>query len=425
MNKLKYRRISAFLLIGAGLFTLLIALPYLSGSLPAVAQDGTGDDEPPATPEPTGDNSYCLVCHQDTDETLTLADGTTLVLDITDEETASFSHSIHTIEQTGVGCVDCHGDNAFPHVGSLPTTFSAYVNQYTDACLDCHGEQQEGDFVRTIQFENIGQSELLAGTVCTDCHQTEEEWQEIHDVNLSSFNVEVEGCTECHATTVMEWRNSAHGDQQLACATCHIPHEERLRFPTVDAQCLNCHDETRSDFTHLNHAEQECSDCHWYRGENTAQHILTSGTISETGHDNLVETQACISCHTAQDYPVAIAEADTGEEEAPPDDDAEATGDETDDVAQEGEAQEDEDEEGEEDEFAENHPFVQAREQIETLENQVEEERTEAEEQSAVRLIQGVLVGLALGAIVTVVSVRYLRLPSPSGKEEEETPQSH
>jgi len=47
----------------------------------------------------------------------------------------------------------------------------------------------------------------------------------------------VETCATCHATTVTEWEQSKHGEQQLACTTCHQPIPRLSVLNTVKELC--------------------------------------------------------------------------------------------------------------------------------------------------------------------------------------------
>ena len=101
--------VKAWLLAGIGI--ILLATGYLFVSLPVrihaqEAQESQAVQN--AMPsEPTGDNSFCLVCHADSDATATLDDGTTLHVGV---DPSVLEGSVHGAgnEQGALGCVDCH-----------------------------------------------------------------------------------------------------------------------------------------------------------------------------------------------------------------------------------------------------------------------------------------------------------------------------
>lgn len=343
----------------AGLILCLgFVLAGVSLSMPVLAQDG-GDDD--AQSEVTGNNSYCLVCHQETDEAVTLADGTVLELQFEADDPDNFAHSLHTQESVGLGCADCHA-GAFPHIRPLPTSHTNYIGQYSDTCLDCHGQETEAG-ERVFHIANLEESELLTDTACYDCHVTGYT-QLAPDPGV--FTVDVETCTECHASTVAEWERSMHGEQQLGCNACHYPHQNRLRFETTEALCLNCHDDDRDSYIHIQHVEQSCDNCHIYRGGDRTLHILADVSLP-TGHDNQVDMVACLDCHesleVADDAVLAVEE----------------------------------------------HPLLEAEERIEALEAQIDEEREANEGIISVRLIQGIVVGLAAGVLLVFGILRYFK----------------
>lgn len=189
-------------------------------------------------------------------------------------------------------CSDCHLDTVTawqdsPHAQS--STSAGFLQHWTEAgedstCLSCH----------TTGFVPFTGDYSHEGVACAACHGDTPAEHPPEPVNMA---VDVATCATCHETTYAEWAVSAHGEQQLACTTCHAPHAQTLRFETADALCLNCHTEDRDDFAHVTHVEQQCVDCHWYRSE---------GAHQPTGHDNVVETSTCIDCHASEQSPVTL-----------------------------------------------------------------------------------------------------------------------
>lgn len=192
------------------------------------------------------------------------------------------------------GCADCHLDV----VANWQTSShaSAYQNaafqvawdaaSKDTACLNCH---TTGFNARTGTYQ-------YEGITCEACHgQT----PSTHPPDVFVVNSAVELCAGCHTTTVNEWERSAHGEQQLACTSCHLPHPQQLRFDTAAALCLNCHKEQPAGYAHVTHAEKsQCVDCHWHRGTVGAQKAhLNTGNLFYTGHDNQVITRTCLDCH--------------------------------------------------------------------------------------------------------------------------------
>ena len=307
-----HRRLIVFF-TGIGI-TLLLA-----GLLPlvAAAQDTTPEptvetpQELPTEPfydlenvpivEPTGDNSYCVLCHNRPLQTVTLHDGRILNLYVSPEIIANSVHGV-TNEGGTLGCLDCHGESTFPHSGPTPTDQREYTFKSVTFCINCHADQvdalQHGLHEQAIARGND------AAAVCTDCHGS-------HDIRpVAQFPELVAGvCGDCHETTLTEWRTSAHVDiGPLDCATCHSPHTQQMRGGlSVNELCMNCHKEVPDNFAHTQHLSDEnpvgCYECHMYVPTEFAGvltetiGVSTAAVPVSTGHTFNVVTAACDTCH--------------------------------------------------------------------------------------------------------------------------------
>ncbi len=349
---------------------LLLTLALLVGVPVAFAQDGDAEDVDPTETEPidlglpdvgytvTGDNSYCLVCHTGLGDTEAEITWQQVDASTSRSNLASLIHATHVGGEDGAACLDCHPADIFPHdEPRLVGEGLEAAASYTDSCIGCHHENAD-------QIEGA----------CSTCHDT----TYVMEADTAVLNVAVGECEQCHPTTVTEWQNSEHGTQQLGCDSCHFPHQGVLRFGDEETLCLNCHDQSRDEYVHVTHVEQTCSDCHIYQGFDQTFHVLTGGQIQDTGHHNNVTTAACTDCHSE----VQIAADDDGE---------------IIEVA------------------ALNHPLVQARLEIEALEEEIAETRETREEESARLLVQALILGLALGAVVVLIGLRLVqrRLSAP------------
>lgn len=274
-------------------------------------------------------------------------------------------------------CAECHLDvvaawetGLHAKAYSDPIFQEMWQEQGQDVtCLECH---TTGFNPRTGEFAH-------EGVTCEACHgQTPAE----HPPEPVMINPGVETCETCHATTVNEWEISAHGEQQLACTTCHNPHPQELRFETANALCLNCHDEdARDDYAHLVHTEQQCVECHWFRADlEDLQAHYESGALFPTGHSGIVETTACIDCH------------------------AEITDRDVMDLGQDAQTDL---------ELLSEHPLLEAQVRIEELEAEVDTARAQGANSSALRMVQGLIVGVVLGGIVVASVARFRRRTDP------------
>ncbi|MCA9907202.1 MAG: cytochrome c3 family protein [Anaerolineae bacterium] len=251
--------------------------------------------------EPTGDNSYCVMCHNRPLQTVTLHDGRILNLYVSPEIIANSVHGVNS-EGGQLGCIDCHTEDSIPHSGPTPTDQREYTFKSVTFCINCHTDQvdalQHGLHEQAIARGND------AAAVCTDCHGS-------HDIRpVAQFPELVAGvCGDCHATTLAEWRSSKHVDiGPLDCATCHSPHTQEMRGGlTVNELCVNCHKEVPDIFAHTQHLDREepvgCYECHMFVPQELtgvlteAVDVSTAAVPVSTGHTFAVQTAACNACH--------------------------------------------------------------------------------------------------------------------------------
>jgi predicted CXXCH cytochrome family protein len=254
-------------------------------------------------------------------------------------------------------CGECHIDITINwETSAHAQTFhsdefqSALNDGVDDTCYACH----------TTGYTPFNGEYSHEGVACEACHgQTPANHPDEPVAVLPGLDV----CASCHTTTYQEWQMSAHGSEEIPCTSCHDPHEQALRFETTQDLCLNCHQEERTDYAHVSHESEACSDCHWHRGTFDAEVHLVTGDLGTSGHDAHVETLACIDCHSNLDEVVAVAE------------NTEPGGTELRLVTQE-------------------------------LETEIANVRAQGENEAAVRLAQGVVVGLAFGAILAFLFIR-------------------
>lgn len=270
-------------------------------------------------------------------------------------------------------CATCHVDvveqwqtGLHAQAYSDPVFQEAWQSQGSDImCLACH---TTGFNARTGDYRH-------EGVACEACHG---ETPANHPPESMVVEPGVEVCAQCHATTYTEWQQSAHGQMQLSCTTCHQPHPQTLRFETANALCLNCHDaEARDDYVHLTHAARECVDCHWFQGreEDLIAHY-ESGALFPTGHTTHVETAACVSCHAEITANPVVQQGEQAREELG---------------------------------LTTEHPLLEAQVRIEELEAELDTVDAQGANTSTLRLFQGLLVGAAVGAVAVYVVTRARR----------------
>jgi formate-dependent nitrite reductase cytochrome c552 subunit len=290
-------------LIAAGLFPFANTLPAAfaqdeplttpeSAPVEATPQTATTANTLVNIPKPTGNNSYCLVCHNQPWRAVTLQDGYILNLYVDPRVIEASVHGSSSASGA-LGCVDCHGEDSFPHNSSTPTGARDYALKAVEMCYTCHQLQADDLAV------GLHEQAILAGNkeaaVCTDCHGA-------HAVQPGTNQPQLVAgvCGTCHVSTYNEWRSSAHVDiGPLGCAKCHSPHSQELRVGSSDELCLNCHKAPSGIYAHTQHISSEshpvqCVDCHMYR---TTDVLTTSVALMPTGHTMLMDTRPCNSCH--------------------------------------------------------------------------------------------------------------------------------
>ncbi len=288
------------------------------------------------------------------------------------------------VQQSPQDCATCHVNIvATWQEGSHAKAFEDPLFQETwqaqdsnTECLACH----------TTGYVAYSGEYTHEGVACEACHgQTPAN----HPAEPVAINKGADACASCHSTTFNEWQMSAHGNQQLACTTCHNPHPQELRFGDANTLCLNCHDEdARDDYTHLVHASQECVDCHWHRGnpEDLLAHYET-GNLFPSGHEATVETTACVSCHAEISESGLVEQGDAIRDELG---------------------------------LISVHPLHEAQVRIEELRAEVETLEAQGANTSSLRMAQGFVLGIAVGGVLLFALTRFRRRSSDLARLEEE-----
>lgn len=221
-----------------------------------------------------------------------------------DEEGSEAPTMPQTEDHTGQNCGDCHLDYhaawaqgahaiAFSNQ-NFQTAWEEYGNDTT--CLECHATEYQ-PATETFLRENVD---------CEACHGLN---PADHPPEPFVVDTSAEACGDCHIETFDQWESSLHAFTEdmgaVGCATCHNPHGQDIRFDTVDALCLNCHNNEAENlpvfgetFAHQTHQsavygdiEVSCASCHLYQGQTDELHNIAD-------HSMDVTTVVCTDCHT-------------------------------------------------------------------------------------------------------------------------------
>ncbi len=287
---------SLFFTLGGALLLAGVVLTY---NLQIVrAQDGE-------VPVPTGDDSYCLLCHSQPEQAYTLADGSVFDISVDPQAIANSVHGTQS-EAGALGCIDCHGENIFPHTQPLPASSRAYsIHQSATICTTCH-EDQTAEMVDSVHFNALAAGNLSAAS-CVDCHGA-------HDVQPPAESQQdvALACGSCHRVVFEEFEKSVHGAALLegdgnvpTCTDCHgvhgIQHPTTALFRNRSPElCAECHADEQLM------AEYDIS-THVFESYLTDFHGTTVALFEQQDPNVPTNKAVCIDCHGVHD----IAKADT------------------------------------------------------------------------------------------------------------------
>jgi DmsE family decaheme c-type cytochrome len=128
----------------------------------------------------------------------------------------------------------------------------------------------------------------------------------------TSISLQNDMCLNCHEADVgFGWHGGPHGDDEVACADCHVSHQPRdavLRTSTQAEVCYGCHqlqrNETLKAFSHpFFEGKMSCSGCHSPHGETTALQLVRQ-TLNDT----------CYQCHAEKRGPFLWEHAPVSED---------------------------------------------------------------------------------------------------------------
>lgn len=141
-------------------------------------------------------------------------------------------------------------------------------------CLTCHATQ-----AKTWLNAPHANSQKVT---CESCHGA---YVANHPQTQMKVNKQPEACQECHSTMFTQWQTSVHGQNNLACASCHDPHGATIKVGTAVELCTKCHADHKN--THAVSAGKNisCADCHL-------------GKTSD--HTFRVSGSACVNCHAKE-----------------------------------------------------------------------------------------------------------------------------
>ena len=261
----------------------------------------------------------CLGCHDEEETFPTLAVFTT-VHGHPGVSGSPFEMAAGAVLPAGMQCEACHGpagghttsilaDGAsrepMINFGRRGNTDPAVQN---GLCLACHANYERAHWT--------GSAHEDAGLACADCHIIHNEADAVR-----TRDGQAEACARCHRGVAADaLKLSAHPMRggQLLCRDCHNPHggvgDALARGATVNETCLGCHAELRGPFL-WEHAPvvEDCGICHVAHGSNQPALLvrrapqLCQGCHSSVGHRSLARTPEDLASVRASEFLLANA----------------------------------------------------------------------------------------------------------------------
>jgi DmsE family decaheme c-type cytochrome len=205
---------------------------------------------------------------------------------------------------------------------------SAYTQRGADTCIKCHDEDSKFPVLSIFKTKHAQPADKrtpFAQLQCESCHgpgarhaeEVPEGQKQAPIITFgarSSVPVEKQNqmCLGCHESqNRVAWKNSPHGGNEVACASCHEIHATHDAVLTTVEQpevCFNCHRHERADFLKtsvhpVRLGQMACNSCHEVHGAITAS-LLIKPTLNET----------CYTCHAEKRGPFLWEHAPVAED---------------------------------------------------------------------------------------------------------------
>jgi hypothetical protein len=211
-----------------------------------------------------------------------------------EQETLANTFSIFGSYQSPLRCRECHetefrdwSDTTHAQA-SFDPLFQVYLQEAEEPgeCFACH----------TTGYNAVTGQFVLAGVTCEACHGP---YRVEHPEESMVIAASEDLCGTCHASTLVEWESSRHGEVGVTCVDCHEVHTQKTRVAaSTNALCANCHQARTQDATHIIHTEADvlCIDCHLVRPADKIGGAVNGHAV--TGHSFQVFFSTCNDCHT-------------------------------------------------------------------------------------------------------------------------------
>ncbi len=176
------------------------------------------------------------------------------------------------------GCESCHGKGSLhvsqsrrgkgrPPMIAFGEGKHTSLLQQTQVCLGCHSKD-----MGTLPALGWNNTSHNVSATCINCHTLHTETET--DPEAQALR-QTQSCIDCHAKGVgtlapMEWKDSVHEQQELACSNCHSIHSagQPLANRQIQADiCFSCHEDRKTEHPRfedkfIDFDSLSCWDCH-------------------------------------------------------------------------------------------------------------------------------------------------------------------
>ncbi len=303
----------------------------------AVSLSPAYGDTAPTDNHPPFSSDACLLCHADTDETITFPSGEELSVQVDVAVLAASAHG--NMAESPLACQECHqppNDYQYPHVPFTAESVRDYEIMRSSACERCHVQPH----LTSHPGPETGAESDGNPVVCTDCHGD-------HDVQPAASwheGANVENCTACHeaqgvdvstegATAVIQaGLFAAQQIDNAYCLSCHSQPDQTMTFANGDVVSITIDEVGLHDSVHGASNEWDelrCTDCHQdytfphepVTDVSARQYSLNQNNLCQRCHEDQfakalssvhsaalmegnLEAALCTDCHSAHDMPV-------------------------------------------------------------------------------------------------------------------------
>ena len=290
---------------------LTVAAQEATAEVTAAAQETQGADAAPDADPQAGvtdinADSFCLVCHANSNQVVELPEGGEIHVGVDPQMIANSVHGT-ALGSDQLTCVDCHGEDIFPHDDPLPVSERVFtVDRSATICATCH-EEQTAELIDSVHADAL-QAGNLNAAACVDCHGA-------HDVQPPADHPQETAlaCGSCHVAVFGEFEHSVHGEALMAgdpnvptCSDCHGVHG--IENPTTAAfrnrspeLCATCHGDAELM------AEYDIS-IYVFETYLTDFHGTTVAMFAQQDPNVPTNKAVCIDCHGVHDITPADAE---------------------------------------------------------------------------------------------------------------------